>query len=310
MLRGTVQTMLKDSNFKNVAVIVTYNKLGYLKSCLEGVMKSDQFLYKIVIINNASTDGTKKYLNTLQKENDKLVVVNERDNLGGAAGFNHGIKRAMMLDADAVWVMDDDTIPDGTTLKNMIDARQNVEHEFGSWGVLASNVRWIDGSAALMNVPQAGKPWNRSNLANLISIAHSSFVSMYINAKAIRQMGLPISDFFIWGDDVEFSERIARVYPSFCVTNSSVLHKMAENQKVDILTDNKGRIPRYFYDVRNKIYMAKKQGLKACLKYIIHFVIVFCKVIFKSNYKLLKISTMLKGLVAGITFNPKIEKVH
>ncbi|MDN3985558.1 glycosyltransferase [Lactiplantibacillus plantarum] len=246
----------------------------------------------------------------LQKENDKLVVVNEKDNLGGAAGFNHGIKRAMLLNADGIWVMDDDTIPDETTLTKLIDARKNVESEFESWGVLASNVRWVDGSAALMNVPQAGKPWNQSSLPNLISISHSSFVSMYINAKAIRRLGLPISDFFIWGDDVEFSERIARVYPSFCVTNSNVLHKMAENQKVDILTDNKGRIPRYFYDVRNKIYIAKKSGSKACLKYAVHFINVFFKVLFKSDYKRLKLSTMLKELVAGITFNPKIERVH
>lgn len=302
--------MLNDSDFKNIAVIVTYNKLGYLKDCLEGIEKSNQFLSKVVVINNASTDGTKEYLNKLQKENDKLVVVNEKDNLGGAAGFNHGIKRAMLLNADGIWVMDDDTIPDETTLTKLIDARKNVESEFESWGVLASNVRWVDGSAALMNVPQAGKPWNQSSLPNLISISHSSFVSMYINAKAIRRLGLPISDFFIWGDDVEFSERIARVYPSFCVTNSNVLHKMAENQKVDILTDNKGRIPRYFYDVRNKIYMAKKSGSKACLKYAVHFINVFFKVLFKSDYKRLKLSTMLKGLVAGITFNPKIERVH
>jgi len=302
--------VLNNESFKNVAVIVTFNKLNFLKKCLDGVLKSSDLLHKIVVVNNASTDGTERYLADINRKNHQLVVINEMENLGGAAGFNRGIKEAMQLKADAVWVMDDDTIPTRETLVALIAARQNVQAEFNSWGVLASNVRWTDGSAALMNVPQSGKPWNQSKNSNLITIDSSSFVSMYINAIAVKRLGLPISDFFIWGDDVEFSHRISTQYPSFCVTDSHVLHKMAQNQKVDILTDDKKRVPRYFYDVRNKMYMAKKQGFRARMRYGIHFCAVIVRVLFTSQYKMLKVFTMFKGLFAGIVFNPKIEKLN
>lgn len=296
------------SKEKNVAVLVTYNKEELLKECLNGVMKSIELLENIVIVNNDSTDGTAEYLSTISAENEKVVVVNEAKNLGGAAGFNKGIKQAMKLQADTIWVMDDDTIPDKDTLKALLNAKERVEHNFGKWGVLASNVRWVDGSAALMNVPEVAKPWNESKDLDLIAIRHSSFVSMLVSADAIKHVGYPISDFFIWGDDVEFSERISAHFPSFCVTGSLVTHKMARNQKVDILTDDLGRISRYYYDVRNKMYMVHKKGMKESMKYYVHFLHILLIILFSGHGSLKKIRVMLHGFFDGIFFRPRVEK--
>ncbi|GEO75047.1 glycosyl transferase [Levilactobacillus namurensis] len=293
--------------FQNIAVVVTFNKLEMLKSNLKRLFSCGNLLTKIVVINNASTDGTTEYLNQyVGKKN--IVVINEKKNLGGARGFNIGIKRAMSLSADAVWLMDDDTMPTKSTLEELINARLILENKNIFWGLLASNVRWIDGNSAKMNVPKVKRVWNSLLSRNMVQIESSSFVSMYINAEVIKRVGYPISEFFIWGDDVEYSKRISKSFPSYCVLNSRVQHNMAQNNRVDILTDSPSRISRYYYDVRNKFYISKQDGLKSICKYTLRQIILIFRVLFNGDYKFKKISVIIKGFFAGIFFNPKIEK--
>ncbi|KRK72679.1 glycosyltransferase [Levilactobacillus namurensis DSM 19117] len=299
--------MQSIKTFQNIAVVVTFNKLEMLKSNLKRLFSCGNLLTKIVVINNASTDGTTEYLNQyVGKKN--IVVINEKKNLGGARGFNIGIKRAMSLSADAVWLMDDDTMPTKSTLEELINARLILENKNIFWGLLASNVRWIDGNSAKMNVPKVKRVWNSLLSRNMVQIESSSFVSMYINAEVIKRVGYPISEFFIWGDDVEYSKRISKSFPSYCVLNSRVQHNMAQNNRVDILTDSPSRISRYYYDVRNKFYISKQDGLKSICKYTLRQIILIFRVLFNGDYKFKKISVIIKGFFAGIFFNPKIEK--
>ena len=296
---------------KCVAVVVTYNKLDLLKECLHQLIDCKSFLYKIVVINNASTDATASYLRGLSQNFPTLLdIVNEESNLGGAAGFNHGIKRAMELGADSVWVMDNDCIVSEQTIRPLMKARKQLESDKVEWGVLASNVRWIDGSAALMNIPKLSKFWNENRYSNLIKLEHSSFVSMFINAQVIKEVGYPIADFFIWGDDAEYSKRIADRYPSYCVTDSLVTHKMGSNQRVDILTDSKDRLPRYFYDVRNNFYISRKSGFKETLRFLYGFAKKITDVLFRGTNKIKKLGILIHGFFAGMFFSPVVERYH
>lgn len=297
-------------NYKVVAVVVTFNKLALLRECLSGLLDCKDMLSNIVIVNNASTDNTKDYLENLSNKEPLVTVQTEQENLGGAAGFNIGIKIAMSKKPDAMWVMDNDTIPNKQTLEKLLQAKSWLTENDLPWGVLASNVRWIDGTAAKMNIPLTVRNWNTSQNKNLVQIEHSSFVSMFINAEAVKKVGYPISDFFIWGDDLEFSRRIALLFPSYCVVNSLVIHKMDSNQKVDIFTDSEKRIPRYYYDVRNNFYISKHTSFKAAIKYTVSTGLKIVKVLFHGNNKRKKFSVMFRGFFAGLLFNPSIEQYN
>ena len=72
-------------------VIVTYNRLELLKECITACINQKEEFQKILIINNASTDGTKEYLENLQYSN--LEIINSNKNLGGSGGFWLGIKQ-------------------------------------------------------------------------------------------------------------------------------------------------------------------------------------------------------------------------
>ena len=81
---------------KVVAIIVTYNRKELLRECIEALLNQDYKHCDILIIDNASTDGTREYINSVV-DNKKVIYINTGSNLGGAGGFNYGIKEAYKL---------------------------------------------------------------------------------------------------------------------------------------------------------------------------------------------------------------------
>ena len=89
-----------------VAVIVTFNRLEKLKICLEKTLENN--FYRVVVVNNCSTDGTFKWL--AEHNDPRLIVIDSKENLGGAGGFECGFRFAAERLLDANWLVcfDDD----------------------------------------------------------------------------------------------------------------------------------------------------------------------------------------------------------
>ena len=88
-------------------IIPTYNDLSNLKKCLKGLFRQNFDNFEIIVINDASTDGTSDYLDSLKKKN--LSIYNLSENKGPAFSRNIGIKNSngiwlSFLDSDDFWV--------------------------------------------------------------------------------------------------------------------------------------------------------------------------------------------------------------
>lgn len=295
------------NEIKVASIIVTYNRKDLLIKCLEANVNQSYKLSEIIIINNASTDGTEILLEEFKKDNkdSNITVYNLDSNLGGAGGFNEGIKRAVPKKYDYYWIMDDDTIADINCLKNMIEKIDIVKDKLG---FLCSNVRFSDESACIMNTPGVEPIWNHHSDKGLIKLQSASFVSILINGDVIKEIGLPIKEFFIWGDDTEYTKRITKKYNAYMVVDSIAHHLMKDNKPVNIVEDNPERIARYFYEYRNKFFISRKLGTNEVIRYFMYIFTSTYKVIFKSDScKIKRLKSIYKGFFAGIVFNPKIE---
>ena len=100
------------------AVVVTYNRKELLKRCLDGVLNQSYPVSHILVVDNASTDGTQAML---AQDYPQLEVLNLPDNMGGAGGFHAGFKRAAEIDCNLIWVMDDDALPSEGACKALAD---------------------------------------------------------------------------------------------------------------------------------------------------------------------------------------------
>ena len=296
-----------DNVKKVIAVIVTYNRKELLKESIEALLNQEYNNCDILIVDNASTDGTKEYIEDLL-ENSKVHYENTGANLGGAGGFNYGMKRACQMGCDFVWVMDDDCIVHKDTLTELLNADKQLS---GNYGFLSSKVLWKDGSICKMNIPKKTfSTWLKEFDNPVQEIAMASFVSLFIKTDIIRKMGLPIKEFFIWTDDWEFTRRISRKFKCYFIGNSIVTHKSKNNEGADISTVEGERVERFKYLYRNDVVLYRGEGFKGWILLYIRLLIHKMRII-KSDKKDKKerIKIINNAIKEGKKFKPEIEFV-
>lgn len=285
-------------------VVVTYNRLQLLKECVNSLIAQKKNLSQIFIINNCSTDETLEYLRSL-KENKLFCIFNLNSNIGGAAGFEYGIKMASERgNGKYIWIMDDDTIPSNSASYELLRAANQLHDNFG---FLCSNDRWRDGSAT--NIPKASSRWTSLAAYGLIEVLNATFVSVLTKKSTVMKVGLPLGQMKIWGDDTEYTTRLSRHSPSYFVSNSIVLHKTNHNLSNDsIYNISSDRLWRYQCLYRNLIYIDRKYySNKRVVKAIIHNFIDIYKCLSTKSNKTRKILCIIRGTWSGLFFNPKIH---
>lgn len=238
------------------AVVVTYNRKDLLRECLQALVAQSQPLNLIWIFNNASTDGT---LEMLEQEFStarypQIRVTTLERNSGGAGGFHEGVKQAAAAGYSWIWLMDDDTIPQPDALDQLFAARERFPAGHQP-DLLASKVVWLDGTLHSMNISWVNQrdpeATFRAAVAQTIAIRSATFVSLLLHRRFVAQYGLPIADYFIWGDDVEYSGRILRKHLGVAVPASVVVHKTPKKH------GSADASPRFYYHVRNGIWMMR-----------------------------------------------------
>jgi GT2 family glycosyltransferase len=242
-----------------VAVVVTWNRRELLTEALAALGDQSHVLEQVVVVDNASTDGT----DVLLFERTDLDVVRLPTNTGGAGGFAVGIERALTHRPDLVWLLDDDTIPTPDAARELVRAWVAYADPAGRRPVvLASKVVWTDGRDHPMNTPRQKPGASRAEVASAaqlgaIPIRSASFVSIMCDATRIRERGLPLADYFLWNDDFEYSTRLIRDRVGLYVPASVVLHKTKTFGSTDA---DPGE--RFFYEVRNKVWLfTRSRGL-------------------------------------------------
>lgn len=293
---------------KVIAVIVTYNRKELLKECVEAVLNQDYKNCDILIVDNASTDGTREYVKELLK-NNRVHYMNTGANLGGAGGFNFGIKEAYKLGCDFIWIMDDDCIVHKDSLVNLLNANDILN---GEYGFLSSKVLWKDNSICKMNVPKKRfSKWLKDYDTNMQKIEMASFVSLFIKAQVVKEVGLPIKDFFIWTDDWEYTRRISRKYACYYISDSIVTHKSTLNEGASISTVDGERLNRFKYMYRNDVVLYRREGIKGWILLYLRLILHKLRIL-KSNKKDKKnrIKIINESIREGKNFFPKIEYVY
>ncbi len=292
---------------KVIAVVVTYNRKVLLKEAINALLSQDYKNCKVLVIDNASTDGTKEYIKE-ELKNKNVFYENTGSNLGGAGGFNFGMKKAYELGCDYMWLMDDDCIVQKDSLTRLLEAKEILNNDFG---FLSSKVLWTDNTSCNMNQQKFTKDYKKNKELYRLGIYktyHASFVSFFVKTKVVEEMGLPIKEFFIWGDDVEYSNRITKKYNNYVINNSVVVHKTATNVGSNIAIDIPERLARYNYAYRNECVIARENGLKGRIRQFAKVNYNILKIVFNSKSKRIeRIKIIITASIKGIKFRPKIE---
>jgi GT2 family glycosyltransferase len=237
------------------AVVVTRDRRELLRQCLSALQAEQRPPEGILVVDNASSDGTPEMVRTEFPRAELLALP---ANVGGAGGFCRGIERAHAQGYDWLWLMDDDTIANGHSLANLLAGAARAPG--GAPLLVSSQVRWKDERLHPMNFPvprwRSGRDLADGVSGGLLALRYTTFVSVAVHRRAIDRFGLPLEHYFIWGDDVEFTARILRDEPGYLVPESIVYHWTPTPHVPATLTSD-----RFYYHVRNSLLLLRGSSL-------------------------------------------------
>jgi rhamnopyranosyl-N-acetylglucosaminyl-diphospho-decaprenol beta-1,3/1,4-galactofuranosyltransferase len=304
---------------KIAAVVVTYNRKELLKECLDAILCQTYPVNSIILIDNASNDGTSIFLEENGYLNNSIIdYMIMPKNIGASGGFYKGVKSGYEKGFDWLWLMDDDAELHYDSLKLLIKNREDN-------CVLAPIVISKDGKVltnhrGAINYQNLFKkfilPIDENNLFNAQEISFTSFAGQLIPRGVIEEIGYPDSKFFIYYDDFEYCIRISRIRKIILVPESIIIHKeecsrlnkrkkflwkISTTPRVDIY-----QYWRIYYSLRNLIYLAKKYQIGK-IKFLYDLIIFIYKTIIGifiyDDYRLIRIGLIIKAVKDGFSEN-------
>lgn len=245
---------------KICAVVVTYNRLEKLKKCLDSYDSQSRKVDKLIIVDNASKQDTKDYLNQWKATNGgyEKQVLNLEKNYGGSGGFYYGMKKACESGFDWLWIADDDAYPD----HECFELLEKTINENPQEKVICSRVTNANGiDFSHRRAIEKGRFFPKESNSNPESYNKErfpvnlfSFVGVALRKEVIEQCGFPRNDFFIWYDDTEYSYRVNEKYSIDCYPSIKVFHD--DEQTANSANHNEKSWKRY-YGERNRLETAK-----------------------------------------------------
>jgi len=290
-----------------VTIVVTCNRksllLNSLKLLLDQSMKTD-----ILIVDNASTDGTESELKTSGLlDNERIHYIHLHINTGGAGGFHYGLKYAFDYGWSWFWLMDDDAEPHPDALEILI------KHSPDENGIYASaSIADIEGNIKLC-FPVKVLHQNKISLiedylplAEKEEVAWLPFLGFFLHRSSIMKIGYPDKDLFIRNDDVEYSERAkSHGINLYMIKDSLIDHPYQPTIPFKMF----GRKMYYrsmppwkmYYEVRNKIIIAKRHySASSGIRSIAGVTLQVFLSIFLEKDKKEYLSAFIKGIIQGI----------
>lgn len=281
------------------AIVVTHNRKELLSQCLDRLQMQSRPPDRILVIDNASNDGTEALL----AAREGIDVLRLAENGGGAGGFENGLREARVAAHDWYWLMDDDTFADERCLEALLDGADRAPSRPA---VLASVVRWKDGRLHPMNFPRL-RIRQRGDFAigasrGLALIRTSTFVSTLVHRDAIDRFGLPPGHYFIWSDDVQYTGRILREGVGYMVPDSTVDHWTPKPH--DTVTDAR---ERFYFRARNQLWLLRGDSFTVLerLQLLITYVASVNRYLRHSRPRGAAVNTVLRGVRDGLGPEPR-----
>ena len=266
-------------------VIVTFNRKELLIKCIDAVLGQSYLLHTVYIIDNASTDGTEELLKKKGLHHGQVNGVTIRykrllKNGGGAAGFHAGMKLAKEDGCDAVWVMDDDGLPDKDCLKNLIPYLNT--HNYISPLVIDiqnENMMAFEGCTV--------SDFLKREKEGIIEGCANPFNGILYSKTLMDTIGYPKKEMFIWGDEINYDLRAKKVgFQPIMVVNAIHRHPLNRQNYVKYLGNHWMTVPdkdwKLFCYLRNRTYNTKffsgrivcfRQAMSDLLKFGCYYII-------------------------------------
>lgn len=244
---------------KIYTIIVNHNEKRLLKDCLKSLqkVKLEGFVNQIILIDNASWDGSVRYV---KKRFPDIKIKIKHQNLGFSGGVNLGLLTALKNKAKYVLLLNNDTIVTPNFLQKMVDYAEKKEKVgiFSPLILLPGRQKriWFAGGTVdhikfSSNHVSFGEKINR-RLKNPYETEFVPGCAMLIKRKVIEKVGFFDERFFLYYEDVDYCLRAKKEgFKCKVVPEARITHRQAKSEIGD---------QREYYLARNHLLFLEKHA--------------------------------------------------
>lgn len=194
-----------------IAVVLNWRDASATLQCLDSLLR-ERSLSSVVLVDNESSGDLRNAVS------DRVHLVENSENLGFARGVNSGIREAMILGADAVFVINNDaTVLEGA-----------IEQLIGAWAsakepvLLAPKVVNLDGTDQSTGGRFRAIDASTRDLGN-DALNYLTWACILLPVATIKMVGLLDEGFFMYWEDVDYGLRASKAGVRMRVVHSALV---------------------------------------------------------------------------------------
>lgn len=286
-------------------VIPNYNGKKYLETCMKSLMKQSLKPEEIIIVDNASKDGSIEYIKEEFKEKVTLICLDE--NYGFSKAVNEGIKKST---SEFVALLNNDTELDEKWLEELYKCIQKDEKIFSCCSKM---LRFVERDI----IDDAGDEYTLLGWGNKIGdgkassdyeedkeVFSSCAGAAIYRSSILEEIGLFDENFFAYLEDMDISYR-ARIYgyKNYYASKAKVYHIGSAT------SGSRHNSFKVKLAARNNIYLIHKN--MPILQIILNFIFIFMGILIKWMYFSIKGfgTDYITGVFEGLRSKKKINRI-
>ncbi|AWW30607.1 glycosyltransferase family 2 protein [Echinicola strongylocentroti] len=245
----------------SVAIIVlNWNGYEHTRNCLHSLRAVEGASYDVILVDNASTDGSVIKLEKDFPEPDYLV--NEK-NLGFTGGNNVGINYALDQGYGYIMLLNNDTEVTPSFLKKLIDALEHTP----DLGAVQPMMYYLHDRSVIWNAGGKFRPWTGASVSIRKAKLHAPFYPtdwitgccLLVKSSVIREVGLLNDHYFAYFEDVDWSLRMREKGYQLAVVPSSIIYHEAGASSKAKKKNTEGILnPKVHYlNTRNQLFQLR-----------------------------------------------------
>ncbi|MBW4054019.1 MAG: glycosyltransferase family 2 protein [Proteobacteria bacterium] len=250
---------MNDSSRLVYIILLNWNGWKDTIKCVESCRKLTYPNFRILIVDNGSTDGSETIL---RERFPEIKFIQAGANLGFAGGNNVGFRYALEHGADLVWLLNNDTTVDADALSAMVQITEGDKTVgmVGSKIVYYDNPQLIWFAGAVLDPQKAYHPYHRGlneeDRGQYNDVCETGYVtgcSLLARKEMMDAVGLLDDGLFLYFEDADWSARAkTALWKLMYCPDSLVYHK------VSLSVGGAASPALLYYTARNRLYFVTR----------------------------------------------------
>lgn len=238
-------------------IVLNFKGQEDTKECILSIQNSSYTNYEIVIVDNGSHDGSVPFF---KETFPNVTLLDTGMNLGYAGGNNVGIRYALENGADAILVLNNDTVLHRDCLKEFVLASEKLPNS-----ALGGRVYYYDEPTEMQHFggvweKKKGKFKNLPDATFLIDSPQSlDFITgcaLFVPRKIFEEVGLFEEAFFLYYEEIDWCFRIRKKgFSCTYVPKPTLWHKESKSFTTP-------KPPQSYFQWRNRIFFIERNFSK------------------------------------------------